>query len=255
MKAVVKGLEPQRLTTYRTNCSFRTWKQFTSSNDRKRETQRQLVSDQGGICAYCEVDLKAASKNRVADLRVEHFHPKSDTASGHNWHLDWQNLLACCHGGSQKDVVDATARFSSPDHSCDVPKDKKMLDNVILNPIRIPAYPCLFKIERISGQISVDDAKCISAGVDVLKAERTIHELRLDAKRLNKMRKGELNSINEKLIEQIKKGKTIPEARKYLAKAILRKNSNNHWPKFFTSIRYYLGSAAEDQLRDINYTG
>lgn len=255
MKAIIKGIEPQRLSTYRTNCSSRTWEQFTSNKERKKETQRQLVADQGGICAYCEVNLKPAPVNRVPDLRVEHFHPKSDKTGAHNWGLDWQNLLACCHGGSQKDVVDASERFSSPDHSCDVPKGKKVLDNVILNPLYLPAFPCLFKIERSNGQISVDSAHCTSAGVNVVKAQATIDELRLDAERLRVMRKGELNRINEQLRELIANGKTIPQAREHLAKALLRKDSNNHWPKFFTSIRSYLGSAAETQLQSINYVG
>ncbi|WP_372741032.1 retron system putative HNH endonuclease [Neptunomonas sp.] len=253
MKAIVKGVEPPKLLTYRTSCSTRTWEQFTSKDKRKKETQRQLVSDQGGICAYCEVDLKTAPKHRVADLRVEHFHPKSDKSSGHNWNLDWQNLLACCHGGSQKNVVDSADRFSSPDHSCDVPKGKKILDHVILNPICIPAYPCLFKIERSSGGISVHNENCDSAGVNVQKAQATIDELRLDSERLRRMRKGELNRINEQLRDRVANGETVDEAREYLAKALLRKDSNSLWPKFFTSIRSYLGSSAETQLRAINY--
>jgi len=255
MKAVIKGFEPQKLATYRTNCSTRTWEQFISKKERKKETQRQLVADQGGICAYCEVNLKPASVNRVSDLRVEHFHPKSDNSSPYNWGLDWQNLLACCHGGSQRNVVDASERFSSPDHSCDVPKGKKDLDNVILNPLHLPAFPCLFKIERSSGQISVDSKNCTSAGISEVKAQATIDELRLDAERLRIMRKGELNRINEQLRELMARGKTDSEARDHLAKALLRKDSNNHWPKFFTSIRSYLGSSAETQLQLINYLG
>ena len=255
MKAVIKGIEPQKLATYRTNCSSRTWEQFTSKKQRKKETQRQLVADQGGICAYCEVNLKPAPVNRVPDLRVEHFHPKSDKSSVHNWGLDWQNLLACCHGGSQRNVVDAPERFSSTGHSCDVPKADQDLDDVILNPLHLPAFPCLFKIERSNGQIAVDSASCTSAGISEVKAKATIDKLRLDAERLRVMRKGELNRINDHLRALTVGGKTVSEARDHLAKALLRKDSKNHWPKFFTSIRSYLGSAAETQLQLTNYVG
>ncbi|MGO3408549.1 hypothetical protein [Marinomonas sp.] len=67
-----------------------------------------------------------------------------DNTPSRNWHLDWQNLLGCCHGGSQRNVVDASQRFTSPESSCDVPKGEKNLDDVILNPLHIPAFPKFF---------------------------------------------------------------------------------------------------------------
>lgn len=135
MKRVLKGAEPPLLLAYRQKSPQNTWEQFCKSDARKNEIQQQLKADQGGLCAYCEINLLDAAGTDKADFRVEHFHPKSDTSSGMNWHLHWPNLLGCCHGGSRSDVVDASKRATTPDHSCDVPKKDKNLTGVILNPL------------------------------------------------------------------------------------------------------------------------
>jgi uncharacterized protein (TIGR02646 family) len=151
MKNIVKGKEPSVLQQYATRNPGHSWSQFRKDRARCLSVQQQLLSDQGGLCAYCEIDLKGASGNAQADLRVEHFHPKSDTLAAHNWHLDWQNLLAVCHGGSRQDIVDAAERYTSPDHSCDVPKADHDWDVQILNPLLLPAFPSLFRYDRSTG--------------------------------------------------------------------------------------------------------
>lgn len=266
MKKVLKGADPQQLEHYRAAFPNNSWKQCTQGGttqtrkqavrERRQQIQQQLRTDQGGLCAYCEIDLKpAAADEGVADLRVEHFHPKSDKSTPHNWHLDWNNLLACCHGGSRPDVVEASARHSSPDHSCDVPKGEHDWDGLILNPLQLPAFPCLFSYQRTDGAIQVNRAHCQQAAVDENKAQATIDNLRLDADRLRRMRKGELDKINELLRQLVQQGKSVDAARAHLAKALLRKDSQQQWPKFFSAIRSYLGSAAEEQLRAIDYNG
>ena len=255
MKKVLKGAEPTRLESYRVNNPTNTWEQFTGNRPHKKQVQEQLVSDQRGLCAYCEIDLKPGTNGDLTDLRVEHFHPKSDNAGPANWHLDWHNLLACCHGGSQRNVVDAADRFTSPDNSCDVPKENNDWDNILLNPLHLPASPRVFKIQRSNGAIQVDDDNCDAAGVDRVKAQATIDNLRLNATRLRDLRKAELNRINDLLRIEVSNGLTDDDARRRLAMALLRQNSTNDWPRFFTAIRSYLGSAAEDQLRSIGYDG
>ena len=255
MKKVSKGIEPALLEGYRTAKPTNTWEQFKHSKTRREETQSQLVVDQGGLCAYCEIDLLPKAGTDEADFRVEHFHPKSDQTTAHNWHLDWQNLLGCCHGGSQKNVVDAANRFTSPDHSCDVPKGKRVLDNVILNPLHLPAFPRLFSCERATGHLTVDSDNCDQANVSVAKAQNTIDELNLDAERLKRLRKAVLNDLNDQIRARVAQGMSIGDVRENFAKAILRKNASGHWPKFFTSIRSYLGNEAEKQLRKSHYSG
>lgn len=254
MKKVQKGTEPEKLKQYRQSNLSNTWKQCTEDFARKKQIHDKLKLDQGGLCAYCEIDLKPANNADTADFRVEHFHPKEDSST-YNWNLDWQNLLACCHGGSRNDVVDAADRHTSPDHSCDVPKDNKVLDDIILNPLNLPAYPCLFKFNRVDGSISVNIARCQQAGVDEEKAQATINKLRLDARRLRDLRKPILEELNDQLRDMVRVGYTPQNARMRLAKAMLKKNDGGHWPAFFSSIRDYLGDAAEQQLNDIEYNG
>jgi hypothetical protein len=48
---------------------------------------------------------------------------------------------------------------------------------------------------------------------------------------------------------------TIEAAREKVAKGLLRKDKQGNWPKFFSTIRSYLGSAAEQQLEALDYNG
>lgn len=266
MKNILKGVEPDKLEHYRENFPDNSWKQCTQGGstkarkqevkERKQQVQQQLRVDQGGLCAYCEMDLRpAVTGEGVADLRVEHFHPKSDNSTAHNWHLDWDNLLACCHGGSRVDVIEASTRYSSTDHSCDVPKSNNNWDELILNPLQLPAFPCLFTYQRTNGAIQVNVEHCQQANIDRIKAQATVDNLRLDGERLRRMRKGELDKVNDLLRSQVQQGKSMDAARAHLAKALLRKDSHQQWPRFFSAIRNYLGKAAEDQLRALNYSG
>jgi len=251
---VLKGAEPPGLAAYRQQNPTATWEQCKNNKNRKNEINERIKEDQGNLCAYCEIDLRDGGTANT-DFRVEHFHPKSDLPTGHNWHIDWENLLGCCHGGSQSRVVDAANRFTSPDHSCDVSKGKDILDHLILNPLNIPPTPALFQFARANGEIAVNQAACQSTNVPLEKVQDTIDYLRLDANRLRHLRKAVLNSLNHQLANRVANGQTTAQARQEIARAILRKDKNGHWPKFFSAIRSYLGQAAEDQLAAINYQG
>jgi len=255
MKRVLKGIEPPLLTQYRSNTPANTWEKFKQSSSRRQQLKKLITEHQGGLCAYCEIDLKDADAHGNADFRVEHFHPKSDTSTGHNWHLDWNNLLGCCHGGSNSKVVDAHKRFTSPNLSCDVPKAHKDLTGTILNPLELPAFPAIFKCDRVSGELSVITNNCATAGIPEIQAEQTLTELCLNAERLTDFRKAVLQKLNEEIAQRVNSGMGIDQARRTLAAQQLRKNSKGHWPPFFSSIRSYLGADAEQHLQSINYNG
>lgn len=255
MKKVLKGPEPHLLQTYRQQHSLNTWEQYKRDDARKKAVFDTLKHDQAGICAYCEIKLLPTDQSGEADFRVEHFHPKSDHTTAHNWHLDWQNLLGCCHGGSQRNVVDGANRFTKGDYSCDVPKGNKDLDGIILNPLHVPAFPPLFVTERSTGCLKVHGQNCQSATVSAQQAAATIAELRLDSARLNRFRKTLLDEINQQLTQLIRTGLSVDAARTKLARILLTKDAQQHWPAFFSSIRSYLGSAAEAHLHDIGYAG
>ena len=254
MKKTPKSAVPPRLVAYVAATPNNTWDQLTEKKGRRKAVQAVLKSDQGGLCAYCEINMKGKDSSGDADFRVEHFHPKTDISTTHNWHIDWQNLLAVCHGGSRKDVVESATRFTSL-HSCDVPKEDNIWDHVILNPLLIPASPGLFKFDRSTGAMTVNEPQCTQAGVDPIKAQATIDNLQLDGSRLRNLRKPVMDVLNAKLISLVNTGVPLADARQTLASALLKKDDQYHWPPFFSSIRDYLGNAAEQQLRNIGYNG
>lgn len=255
MKNILKGTEPALLRQYRINRPNQTWDKFKQRRSRRQQLKSTVIADQGGICAYCEIDLKGADNHGNADFRVEHFHPKSDDTTAHNWHLNWQNLLGCCHGGSCKNVLDAASRFTSPDHSCDVPKGDRNLSGIILNPLTLPAFPPIFSCDRASGELKTALANCQQASVSAAQATNTLDELRLNAQRLTNLRITVLNKLNVDMQRLIQSGMDVGPARLRLAGRLLRKDNNGHWPPFFSTIRAYLGNEAEQHLTQIGYTG
>jgi uncharacterized protein (TIGR02646 family) len=258
MKKVPKGDEPDELLNYRREQPQGSWEAFKQGQGRKKAVQKQLMEDQGGLCAYCEINLMLLGNGRGgSDFRVEHFHPKSDDSSGYNWHLDWTNLLACCHGGSSRNVSDSS-RFTE-DHSersCDVPKGDYEWDEVILNPLTLPANIGLFQFKRSDGAMRVIKKNCANAGVDENRANASVERLQLNAARLCRLRQTVLNDLNGKLQAMcLRDGLELKDARKNLAKRTLRKDEYGRWPAFFSAIRFYLGSAAELHLKEIHYDG
>ena len=150
MKRVSKSSAPHVLTDYKATHPTADWDRYRNSSRRYKAVKEALFSDQKGLCAYCEIDMKRrGAPGTLDDMRVEHFHPKSDTSGAHNWALDWNNLVAVCHGGSERNVVDGGVRFSAPDLSCDAVKGDENWDGVILNPLQLPASPlCLSFSDR-----------------------------------------------------------------------------------------------------------
>lgn len=255
MKKVLKSAEPELLAAYRLDNPTNNWEQYKGSAVRKRVVFDRLKNDQSGLCAYCEIKLLPSTVAGEADFRVEHFHPKSDNATSHNWHLDWQNLLGCCHGGSQKNVVDGMQRFTKGDYTCDIPKGSKHLASVILNPLHLPAFPALFLAVRSSGRLKVNVRGCFDASISESKVEATITELRLDSARLNRFRKTLLDELNRQITQLTRSGLSVGAARTQLASILLCKDTQDYWPAFFTTIRSYLGYEAETHLQQSGFDG
>ncbi|MEZ9820103.1 retron system putative HNH endonuclease [Shewanella sp. 10N.286.45.A1] len=256
MKNIVKGKEPPLLVAYRAGKPNFSWPRCKSNSNRRDEIQDYLRRDQGGICAYCEIDLlKRDVEGEESDFQVEHFHPKSDKTTAHNWALDWDNMLACCLGGKSKNVVDADNRHTNPNLRCGALKDDDDLDNIILNPLNLPHSPLLYNFQRTTGETSVNEDNCNLAGVDIGKAQATIDCLNLKSERLNRLRQEQLAHANKNLQVLVNSGLTAEQARQKLALALMKKDGNGCWPKFFSALRCYLGSAAEEQLLTIGFTG
>lgn len=258
MKKIDKGVEPNRLGVFRAANPDAFWDKdkkdieligetFRCCGARYQETQQQLRTDQGNLCAYCEQDLLSGTNGSLDDCRIEHFHPKSKREQGEpNWGLDWTNLLAVCCGGNQSKVVTPETRFDTEpeNYSCDVPKGDKILDAIIFNPLNLSTVN-IWKFYRSTGTIDVDEALCVSQGLDVKMAQQTIKELNLNSPRLMRARKAILDDFNNRITEIVRRGQTIEQARRSLAVSVLRRNRAGDWPSFFSAIRYYLGQQAE----------
>ena len=210
-----------------------------------------ILRDQHGLCAYCEVGIKLAEEEgEVDDFRVEHFYPKNATQEhGHNYHLDWRNLLGVCHGGSQPYVPDPEWRYSSQkrDRSCDVPKGGREITKYILNPLKIPGKIRLFRYAEHSGRMYVDEDTCPK---DLQgKARSTIRELNLNAPRLMRMRREVIHTLEDQISEELSKGRDLDEVLEMLATICLLPDYNGVTLSFFSVIRWYLGEAAEEVIR------
>jgi uncharacterized protein (TIGR02646 family) len=151
MKKIKKSNIPPKLDTCFTTNPTKVWNDFKKGK-KKRYTDviLQLKKDQGGICCYCENNFHNQLDNE-GDFRVEHFHPKSDTSNpAINWNLIWTNLLGCCSGGNQNienpNFLKERYITNHTDRHCDVLKDDNDWDNIILNPLEIPAFPPIFKV-------------------------------------------------------------------------------------------------------------
>ena len=212
-----------------------------------------MISDQNGLCAYCEIDLKqTSSPTPLDDFRVEHFIPKSQNPPP-NWALEWNNLIGVCHGGRQRGVVDENQRFG--DASCDACKGGENLQGIILNPLDLPVDR-IFRYELTSldekGKMMVDLQNCpqeIQA-----QAQHSIDKLQLNVERLRRMRAAVIESLIEQISIMTSSGKEISEVMETLLRSQLRK-SNDSWPAFFSTIRCFFGEEAECYLSSINYDG
>lgn len=252
MKRVYKTpQEPQSLADYRAKHPHATWEQFRRRSPRGYSAiKQQLLQDQHGLCAYCEISIKAAQHyDQVDDFRVEHFYPKGATQEqGHNYHLDWHNLLGVCHGGSQPLVPDSQWRFSTnkQDRSCDVPKGGKTISREILNPLRLPGRSRVFAYEEHTGRMLVDYSSCPKSLRQ--KAENTIRELNLNAPRLMRMRLEVMRTLAAAIEQELAQGRELEETLLLLAESMLPNYEGRMLP-FFSVIRWYLGAPAEYIIR------
>lgn len=254
MKRVYKSKhEPESLYKFRHKYPEETWEHFRRRvRYGYKEVKKQILQDQHGLCAYCEISIKLAEdENEVDDFRVEHFFPKSSTMQHtHNYHLDWRNLLGVCHGGSQPFVPDAKWRYSSQkrDRSCDVPKGGKPISNIILNPLKIPGRVRIFRYAEHSGKMFVDEENCPK--YLRRKAQSTISELNLNAPRLMRMRRAVIEKLEEDIALELEQGAQLEDVLSVLAETCLLPNYEGISLPFFSVIRWYLGEAAEKVIRN-----
>lgn len=122
MKKINKAWSPNALTEFAANHPTAGWEDFRRADNGTayQSLKSGILDDQGGLCAYCEQDLRSRPPNRQ---RLEHVHSKSDISqSGINWALDWNNVVAVCMGGSSSLDDDHTHHPLPRNLSCDAYK-------------------------------------------------------------------------------------------------------------------------------------
>ena len=217
--------------------------------------------NKGRICAYCEQDFSCnAGDDDYITQVVEHFHPKRDINTK-NWALDWNNLLGCCTGGTEANG----SIFPRPDNlSCDKYKEIALpnIDNVegeLINPIDMPAFPCLFNINKFTGKLSSDKDNCESFNFSSNNkkdtkelVDSTINVLNLNCNRLLRKRKEHIRNYQVLIKEARDNGnESIFEE---LCKRFLEKK-NGKYHAFFTTYRILLSEHAENYLKNNNFLG
>ena len=255
MKKVIKSENIKELEAFYNSNPTTTWEEFKNLELKiYKKVVEQIKKDQGGLCCYCEIDFKD-HKGIRDDFRVEHFHPKSDKSE--NWNLKWSNLLGCCLGGSDKYVLQEKRFIKEKSHRhSDILKDDNIWDDEILNPLDIPAFPLIWKVDS-DGVMKVDQENCDLVNIDIQKAKNCLDEkkLNLNSPYLVKWRKSVIDNLRDELKNLLISVADIGEAMKMLANIHLSKSTNDEYSKFFTTIRSYLGQDAEQYLQSIEYDG
>lgn len=280
MKKVVKPNISNILTIYSEVYPKNTWEEFRNSGWEEpnlpsiknlfrnsanglspyKDIQEQLFQIQGGICAYCEQDFSSLYNDiDYIEKMVEHFHPKRDKSK--NWALDWNNLLGCCDGGSRSDKK----IYPFPENlSCDKHKEYKLdkeinIEGYIINPIEIPTFPCLFKIDLFTGKLSPDENNCNQFNFPINKfkttkelVDNTIKVLNLNCDRLLKKRKTHIENYQRE-IENAKINRNLSIFQDLCERYLAKKDNKYH--AFFTTYRILLSSHAEQYLKENDFLG
>lgn len=270
VKRTVKGAEPHTLQAFRQVQPHALWDALRhdahhGGMQAYADIRHQTHQDQGGLCAYCEIDI---SPNDPLKSRIEHFHPKSDRSTPTNWALAWHNMLAVCAGGSYRHAAAPhTLEPLDENLSCDAHKDrliqKKQLPQAcegwLLNPLQLPAWPSLFEVNKSNGELRPSHAPCSQsdpwphnpfADLNTLVAH-TIAALNLNCPRLCAARLVVVRDIERNKKKQRLAGHSPQQGLAMLAQRYL----HTPWPGFFTTICHCLGSAADDYLHQAGYQG
>lgn len=258
MKKVQKTpVTPAQLAAFQKADPAATWERLRAEGRTiYDELCTRLQTDQGGLCAYCEL---AATKD-AHSLQVEHVVAKSYRDPACNWVLHWPNMLAVCTGGSRTAREQDRYREPLPDNlSCDQYKNHLVNTGslgedsrgIVVNPLDLPAFPPLVVVLHDGSLIPHADACAqveISPNAYPTTEEliaKSIEYLNLNCPRLCLARKEASKNVNNEL----KKCRAASLCDKFMAL------NNGRRRQFFTVYRSRLGKAAEAYLAASGFQG
>jgi uncharacterized protein (TIGR02646 family) len=256
MKKVLKSPEPSELKNYKersdqkmqSSSRFSKWKDVKGNRETYDAIRTTLLSDQKGLCAYCEMALTTENRS------VEHFIPCEISTKEKNHDLDWSNMLAVCldPGGLEK-TNSQPIKIEKSDFCCGKKKNNFVPDGRLLNPLELPVSR-LFRFNSEDGRIEPDDIACQQVGIPLENLEFTIEMLNLNVTRLREKRLAvietiieTLNELDDGIIDPIDLDRQVAE--------IYFGDGTKNWPRFFTTIRWVLKEGAEQHLKEISYSG
>ena len=259
MKKINKSTSPNPLTDFAGQYPEATWEDFRNqARQSYNDLKQQMLAEQGGLCAYCEKKISHLYTNQQ---RIEHFHNKSDISTGHNWALDWNNVLLVCIGGASPE----DRKKYAPHHlSCDSHKEQvkglpDACEGWFINPTQIQTIARLFDFDKATGKLLVNCTACQQLvalpnqyGVDwCMLAEKTIEILNLNCQRLCDDRLEVLKSYNQMVKIIRDKNISVQDGLQQFA----QDKFSQPFPEFFTTWRSLLGIHAENYLNSISYNG
>jgi uncharacterized protein (TIGR02646 family) len=258
MKRVHKTLAaPAELAAFQKADPTATWERLRAvGRTVYTELCTTLRTDQGGLCAYCEL----AATKEANSLQVEHVVAKSYRDPACNWALHWPNMLAVCTGGSRPAQEQDRYREPLPANlSCDQYKNHLVTTGslgedsrgIVVNPLDLPALPPLVAVLHDGRLIPHPDA-CASVQItpnaypttEELIA-KSIEYLNLNCVRLCLARLAAAKTV----AGELRKAKAHSLCPKYLS---LRHGLRR---QFFTVYRCRLGKAAEAYLAASGFQG
>ncbi len=194
----VKGAAPARLTSLATTPQM-TWDGLSAEDrDPLREA---LLRDQGGLCAYCQRRISAATDPATgrSRMKIEHWaarttHPERQ--------LSWTNMLGVCHGGAPGSD-DAVA--NPIDRHCD---ERRGARDLFLHPVAGQGADPRPHLRYTK------DGNVNAAGDDV-RVERDIVSLNLRAPRLQRGRA----AVYDEVLRRLERAKFSTQELRRLARA------------------------------------
>ena len=104
-----------------------------------------------------------------------------------------------------------------------------------------------------TGVLHPDTDSCGRSGFSLNLVRATIESLGLCVSRLARARLRVLETLENELNDLVSDGLTFQEAERQLANEQFRPDAE--WPEFFTTLRWRLGNAVEERLKEIDYNG
>ena len=240
---------PGGLESYlRLSLETKSWEDFRNfrTGDAYRELVEALIEAQHGLCGYCEIDLTCL------DRQVEHVVPRSDRDSGRARTLDHTNMIACCTGGTSRnlfgpDAYDDQDRYFSPpvrNVSCGQEKGNES-HAWFIDPRALPDFPSLVRV-RFDGRIEPDDTACERNGFSAEDVSKTLEILGLNVERLRLAREKHWNALSDSWNQHL----DDVELMEAVARSELLPNERGKLTRFFSTNRAYFGSYGEGVLAE-----